>query len=145
MPTPPVALARRHHFRFADEHAVTRWNRLFGVDVRRASVMVGPERFEARFGPWYVATPLANVADAELTGPYRRWKVAGPAHVSVADRGLTFASTTARGVCVRFHEPVPGALAIRRLRHPALTVTVEDPASLVDLLETVLRPQAGTA
>ena len=50
-------------------------------------------------------------------------------------RGLTFATTAAGGVCVRFHEPVEGLLPRGPLRHPAVTVTVEDPDDLVRFIE----------
>jgi hypothetical protein len=59
-------------------------------------------------------------------GPYGLVKTAGPAHLSFADRGLTFASNGDRGVCIRFREPVPGISPTRQPLHPALTVTVAD-------------------
>jgi hypothetical protein len=34
--------------------------------------------------------------------------VAGPARLSLADRGLTFATTTRTGLCITFRSPVPG-------------------------------------
>jgi hypothetical protein len=98
----------------------------FGISPARAEVRLGDGRFVARFGPWTVDTPLTNVAGAEVTGPYGMLKTAGPAHLSFADRGLTFASNGTRGVCVRFREPVPGISPSRALLHPALTVTVAD-------------------
>ena len=45
-----------------------------------------------RYGPWSLRTPLSNISGAELTGPYNLVKVAGPPHVSLADRGLSFAT-----------------------------------------------------
>ena len=85
----------------------------------------------ARFGPWCVRTPLTNVAELAITGPYAGWKVVGPPHLSFADRGLTFGTGTTRGVCIRFHEPVVGMEPTGRLRHPALTVTLRDPEHLI--------------
>lgn len=105
--------------------------RLFGVTPASARCTLGAERLEVRFGPWHVVTPLANVERVAITGPYRPWKVAGPAHVSLADRGLTFATSVHPGVCICFHEPVPGIEPTGRVTHPALTVTVEDPPALV--------------
>ena len=79
-------------------------------------------------------TMTSNIVAADLTGPYQWWKVAGPPHLSLADRGITFATTTAKGVCLRFREPVGGVLPVPRLRHPAATVTVRDPHELVEML-----------
>ena len=98
----------------------------FGISPSRAEVRLGDGRLVARFGPWTVSTPLTNVAGAEVTGPYGLVKTAGPAHLSFADRGLTFASNGDRGVCIRFREPVPGISPTRQPLHPALTVTVAD-------------------
>src|SRR5436305_1548564 len=79
----------------------------FGTTPSHAWVRVGDGRLAARFGPWTVTTPLANVAGAEESGPYTLPKTAGPARLSFADRGLTFASNGDRGACIRFREPVP--------------------------------------
>jgi hypothetical protein len=81
-----------------------------------------------------VRTPLSNVVGAEITGPYSFAKVAGPAHLSFKDRGLTFATTTKRGVCIRFREPVKGISPFGLVRHPALTVTVRPAEELVQAL-----------
>jgi hypothetical protein len=109
-------------------------SRLFGVSPATAGVDVVDGRLVARFGPWRVVTPVANVASARVTGPYAWWKVIGPAHLSLADRGLTFATTDRGGVCLSFHHPVHGIEPTGRLRHPGLTVTVADPSALLDLL-----------
>jgi hypothetical protein len=61
-------------------------------------------------------------------------KVFGPPHLSIADRGLTFATNARRGVCIRFHHPVAGIEPLGVVRHPGLTVTVDDPEGLVDAL-----------
>ena len=71
-------------------------------------------------------TPLDNVVTTQVTGPYQVAKVIGPAHLSLADRGLAFATNARLGLCIRFHEPVAGIDPLGRLRHPALTVTVAD-------------------
>jgi hypothetical protein len=63
------------------------------------------------------------------------WKVLGPPHLSFRDRGLTFATNQERGVCVRFHEPVAGIDPRGWIRHPGLTVTVEDPEALIAAIE----------
>lgn len=96
---------------------------------------VGAGRLEARYGPWCVVTDLANISGTDETGPYSWLKTVGPAHLSLADRGLTFASNPDRGLCIRFHEPVAGIEPTGRLRHPALTVTVSDVAGLAQAID----------
>jgi hypothetical protein len=97
-----------------------------GISPRTCWVEVGDSRLRARFGFWLVRTELANIEGTEVTGPYRTAKTIGPAHLSVADRGLTFATNADRGLCLRFRQPVAGLEPFGRLRHPALTVTVTD-------------------
>lgn len=119
-------------FRFAG--AVGAAAHVVAMRPSRAVVEVTETTFTARFGPWVVETPRSNIAGASVTGPYRWWRVAGPARLSFADRGLTFASNSSRGVCISFHEPVAGMEFTGRLRHPGLTVTVDDVDGLVRLL-----------
>ena len=106
----------------------------FGVSPRTAWIEVDEGRLLARFGLWVVRTPLANVAGTEVTGPYQVAKLLGPAHLSLADRGLAFTTNARRGLCIRFHEPVGGIDPLGRLRHPALTVTVADVHGLAAVL-----------
>lgn len=106
----------------------------FGVRPSTTGVHVTDEQLDARFGPWRVRTPLANVAGTERTGPYTLPKTAGPAHLSMADRGITFATNPDAGLCIAFHEPVTGIDPFRLIRHPGLTVTVAD----IDGLDAVL-------
>jgi hypothetical protein len=98
----------------------------FGVTPGRAWVDIKEGRLVARFGPWRLSTPLSNVARSEITGPYAFIKTGGPARLAITDRGLTFATNGERGLRIDFIEPVPGLEPTRRLRHPELTVTVED-------------------
>ena len=105
-----------------------------GITPRTASVEVDGDRVLARFGLWRLSTSLDNVEGTEVSGPYSPFKTIGPAHLSVADRGLTFATNSRRGLCIRFREPVAGIEPTGRLRHPGLTVTVAD----VDGLATAL-------
>lgn len=105
---------------------------LAGVRETTCRVVVDDETFDARFGRWRVRTPLDNVVDACVTGPYRFHRAIGP-RLSLADRGLTFGTSTREGACVRFHEPVVGLLG-RAVRHPGLTVTVAEPRRLVEVL-----------
>ena len=110
-----------------------------GVVPATAHVDVEDGRLEARFGLWRVSTPLSNVTGTEASGPYNPLKTVGPAHLSLADRGLTFATNSARGLCIRFREPVPGIEPTGRLRHPGLTVTVADVDGLAASLEGASR------
>jgi hypothetical protein len=107
---------------------------LVGVTPWTAHVDVTDDDLSVRFGPWSLSTPRSNVAGASVTGPYLPFKVLGP-HVSLADRGVTFGTSWRRGACIRFREPVAAALPTGLLRHPAVTVTVDDPEGLVALLE----------
>jgi hypothetical protein len=121
-----------HRFRFAFAAPFRVPLALLGVRPATASVTVDDAWLAARFGPWRLRTPRANVVAARRTGPYRWWRAIGP-HLSLADRGVTFGTSTGGGVCIEFATPVP-ALAGRRLRHPGLTVTVEEPDALVRIL-----------
>src|SRR3954468_24680147 len=106
-PAPPERSVSPQHFGFRFD----RWYRLaarpFGVTPATAHVEVtapadGERMFTARFRPWVVTTPVANIASTSTTGPYSLVKTAGPAHVSLHDFGLTFATNGDRGVCIRF-------------------------------------------
>ena len=110
--------------------------RPFGVTPRSAYVELDDDRFLARFGPWVVDTPRSNLRSAGVTGPYGLLRTIGPAHLSAADRGLTFATNGRAGVCLQFHEPVAGIDPVGLIRHPGLTVTVEDPEALAAELTT---------
>ena len=105
----------------------------FGVTPRTTRVTVGDE-LRVAFGPWRLRTPLSNIAAVEVTGPYGFVRTAGPAHLSFADRGVTFATNGDRGVCVRFREPVRVLDPTGRLRHPGATLTVADVEGLATLL-----------
>lgn len=120
-------------FAFASDARVLPFSILAGVLPRRARVEIADGMLAVRFGIWRLRTPLANVVSAEVTGPYSLLKVAGPPRLSLRDSGLTFATTTARGVCISFAEPVKaGPVDLRA--HSALTVTVADPEVLVAAL-----------
>lgn len=120
-------------FPFEFEPRYRRFLRLLDVSPDNSEVVVTPERFIARFGRWVVDTPLDNVAGACVTGPYRGYRAIG-VRASLADRGATFGSTTAGGVCVQFHQPVTGLEPLGVVKHPGLTVTVTDPDALVATL-----------
>ncbi len=129
---PPTG--RTFHFAFDPLHRAVAL--AFGITPGRASVELEGGRFHARYGPWRLSTDLANVAGSEVSGPYRTLTTIGPAHLSLADRGLTFSSNRRRGLCIRFKEPVPGIEPSGRLRHPGLTVTVADVEGLAAALAT---------
>ncbi|HET9102648.1 MAG TPA: hypothetical protein VFN55_04790 [Solirubrobacteraceae bacterium] len=127
----------RFPFRFTPAY---RWAaRPFGVRPDRAWVDLDAMTLRARFGPWRLHTPLANISAVKVTGPYAFIKTAGPAHVGFTDRGLTFASNGDRGVLITFRTRVPGIEPSGLLRHPELTVTVAD----VDRFAERLRALAG--
>jgi hypothetical protein len=107
--------------------------RPLGVTEETAEVVLTDQMFVARFGRLGTRTPLENVADASIISGFRWYKVIG-ARLSLADRGVTFGTTTRAGVCVRFHRPV-AALLGDKVRHPGLTVTVADPEGLVAALQ----------
>ncbi|MFB4313855.1 hypothetical protein [Actinomadura sp. 21ATH] len=117
----------RERYGFAFDRRFARPLALLGIRPDTCRLLLAPGGLCVRFGPWTVRTPLDNIAGAETTGPYSAWKAIGP-HLSLADRGLTFGTSTAQGVCVRFHAPVTGLDPLGLLRHPGLTVTVSDPA-----------------
>ena len=121
---PPLAdqpaAPRRFAFAWAPQHR--RVNRLFGVTPTRAWVDVDDERLDAHFGRWRVSALLSNIAAVEITGPYKFFKVAGPARLGVTDLGITFATNSRRGVLLTFREKVTGIEPFGVLRHPELTV-----------------------
>lgn len=127
------------HFPFAFDPAFRLAALPFGIVPSRTGVDVDDERLTARFGSWVVSTPLANVLAAEVTGPYHLTKVIGGPHLSFSDRGLTFATNARQGACIRFVRPVRGIDPLGRVVHPGLTVTVADPAPLVELLDVASR------
>jgi hypothetical protein len=129
-----TAAHRRFEFAFAPGYRPLA--RAFRVTPGAAWVDVDEDAFEARFGPWRVHTPLTNITDVDVTGPYAFWKTAGPARLAITDRGLTFATNGDRGVLIVFKSPVRGLDPLGVVRHPELTVTVTDVDGLADLLRS---------
>ncbi len=109
-----------------------------GVTPATAWVDVDTEQVRARFGPWVCVSSVRNIVDVQVSGPYLAAKAIG-ARLSRTDRGLTFGTTTAGGVCLLFDEPVPGLEPLGAVRHPGLTVTVSAPAAF----EAAVRAAAG--
>ena len=129
-------MSTQYPFEFEDRYRLPA--RLFGVTDHSASVTVNAADVEAKFGRWTVRTPLANVSSVTVTGPYSFLKTAGPARLSVSDRGITFATNCRRGVCLQFRRPVAGIEPTGLLTHPNLTVTVQDCDGLAEQLRVHL-------
>lgn len=108
---------------------------LFGIRPATARVVVTEEELLVRFGPWRLRSSVANVSGTQETTGYAWHRTAGPAHLSLADHGITFATNSQRGLCISFAEPVRAIEPTGRLLHPAMTVTVTDPGALAAALE----------
>ena len=124
----------RREFEFAFESRYRFAALGFRITPATARVMVTEDELLVRFGPWRLRTPLTNVAGSSLSSGYAFYRTAGPPHLSLADRGVTFATNSRRGLCVSFVEPVHAIEPIGLLRHPAATVTVADPEALASAL-----------
>ena len=122
-------------FSFAFEPPLDTWARWCAVVPTRSYIRVDDHGFEAVYGLWRVATPWSNVVGVERTGPYRARKVAGPARVSWADRGITMAATTVGGACLRFRRPVRGIDPFGVVRHPGATFGVVDLDRFIEVVE----------
>ena len=124
--------SERFEFAFAPAY---RWpGALFGVRPSTAWVEVGESELEARYGPWRAATPLSNIVEVAITGPYAYFKTVGPARLAITDRGLSFTPNGDRGVLLRFAEPIPGLDPVGLIHHPELTLGVAEPERLVTCL-----------
>ncbi|MEU4675236.1 hypothetical protein AB0F91_46690 [Amycolatopsis sp. NPDC023774] len=113
------------HYRLRAKFAATQpWiRRLLG---ERSGLQLDTDGLRVRLGPWVVTTSLSNLAGAETTGPFNALRGLG-ARLSLADHGLTLGTTSQRGVCIRFHRPIPGIDPWGLVRHPSLTATVAEP------------------
>jgi hypothetical protein len=119
------------HFPFFVER---RWRvplLFWGVKRRPYVELTADGRMVVRFGWWDVATPVSNMRDHRITGPYRWWSAIGVRR-SVRHGDGSFCSTDRRGVFVTFRERVPFAPIFRV---PALTVTVADVEAFSTALE----------
>lgn len=106
----------------------------FGVTPRRAWVEVTPSELYVRYGLWKLRSALSNISGVEVSGSYAFLKTAGPPHLSMSDRGISFATNGHEGLCIRFREPVPGIDPTKRIKHPGATLTVADVAGLARAL-----------
>ena len=91
-----------------------------------------------RYGPWRLVTPRSNVASAELTGGFAWHRTAGPPHLSLSDRGVSFTTNGDRALCLTFHEPVPAIDPTGTITHPGATIAVADPSRLASVLGLTL-------
>lgn len=124
-----------HHRLHADFAVPFPWlRRILGP---RSGLELDAAGLRVRFGPWLVETPLSNLAGAEATGPYSVFRGLG-VRLSLADRGLTFGTTTRGGVCLRFREPVAGIDPWGRIRHPGLTLTVAEPELVTEAVNRIV-------
>ena len=123
----------RFPFRFAAPYRLPAL--VFGIVPKTAWATVEHNKLDVRFGPWRLRTPLSNVKRARRSGGFAFIKTAGPAHLSLADHGITFATNGDDAVCLEFHDPVPAMEPTGRLRHPGATLTVADPQELLRLLD----------
>ena len=130
-------MTRRFPFAFEPSHRTAA--RPFGIHPENAWVEVTDSALDARYGRWRLHTPLANIERVALTGPYRYVKTAGPPRLGITDAGLTFGSNHRRGVLITFRSRVRATGVIR---HPELTVTVEDPEALAELLSERIATQS---
>jgi len=125
-------------FPFAIDRSLRPWSRVFLIHPETCVALLDEGTLTVLFGRWTVTTPVSNIAGVELNGPYRWWKVGGPARMSAADRGLTFATTSRGGACLSFHEPVRALDPFGAWRHPGLTVTVADPEQFAVAVEAAI-------
>ncbi|MGB0100056.1 MAG: SRPBCC family protein [Nocardioides sp.] len=121
-------------FRFAFSPAYAAAARPFGITPATTSVEVGPHWLYVRYGPWRLLTPRVNVVAAQVSGDFSFVKTAGPAHLSLSDRGVTMTSNGHRAICLEFAEPVTAIDTTGLIRHPGATLAVADPEGLAAAL-----------
>jgi hypothetical protein len=132
-----IVKGEAHLYPYAFDSIAGRAARLFGVSDDHG-LTLGGGRLQVRYGPWVLDTPATNLTSVAITGPYHLWKVLGPPHLSLADRGITFATNSTEGLCMRFAEPVPAIGPMGLVRHPGATVTVADVEHLEEMLTRYL-------
>jgi len=107
-------LSKSHRgFRFAPRYLLA--GLPFGITPWTARVQVDAGVLAVRFGYWRLRTPVTNIVGTVVTGPFGFLRTGGPARLSLADVGLTFATNGERGLCIRFAQPVRGGLNLRGL------------------------------
>jgi hypothetical protein len=121
-------------FEFAFAPRFSRLLRLGGITPETTLVTVTDDEYRVRFGGWKLNTPIANCTGTCLTEDYAWFKAIG-ARGSFKDKGVTFGTSTERGVCVLFAEPVRALVPGNLMNHPGCTVTVADCEGLIAALE----------
>ena len=121
-------------FEFAFSPRWSRLLRLGGITPETTLVTLTDDEYRVRFGGWKLSTSLANCTGTCLTEGYAWFKAIG-ARGSFKDKGVTFGTSTDRGVCVLFAEPVASLVPGNLMKHPGCTVTVEDCEGLIAALE----------
>ena len=96
-----------------------------GVVPRTCGVRLTADTLLVRFGLFRLETPLANIIDARVTGPYKLWR-SGGLRLSNKDSGITFGTSAGPGVCILFADRVRVLFP-----HEACTVTIARPAEFV--------------
>lgn len=126
-------MSTARHFDFRFDRPARYLLAAFGVTPATSGVDVGRDTLRVRYGPWRLSVDRRNVKTASVIGPFSAWRAIGP-RMSLADRGVTFGTSTRAGVCVRLWQPVAALAPARLLTHPAVTLTVDRPAELARLL-----------
>lgn len=120
------------HWNFAFTPKAEKLLRIFGVKPENSFVELDGECLVVHYGRFQLRTPRSNIAEAKITGPYKSFKVIGP-HLSAKDDGLTFGTSADKGVCISFKENVKSPLPFGRKSHSALTVTISNCESFVEV------------
>lgn len=127
------------HFPYAFDD---RWKPLFkalGV-TPDDGVTVTEDELIATYGRRRVRTPLANIKDAQVTGPHR-WYTAVGLRLSFTDDSITFGTNHRKGLSIDLHEPVPKVIGFRD--HSILWVSVADPEGLAAAIGHPVTTRAG--
>lgn len=101
----------------------------WGVTPGRAWVDLDEDAVHARFGPWRMDVPYANIRRWAIQGPYRWWRVVG-VRMTLRVWDVSFGSSAKDGVYLELVRPQRWF----GTNHPALTVTVADPEAFVAAL-----------
>jgi hypothetical protein len=128
---PASGQARVFPFRF--DRAARYLLPALGVTPATSRVQVADGQVLISFGPWRATVDRRNIRAVRVTGPFKAWRAIG-LRMSLADRGLTFGTSTRGGVCIEFRQPIAVLAPRWLLAHPAVTVTVDRPGDLVRLL-----------
>ena len=133
-----IRTAGPRHFDFRFDRPARYLLAALGVTPATSGVDVGPETIDIRYGPWRVSLDRSNVQEVSVSGPFSAWRAIGP-RLSLADRGVTFGTSTQAGVCLALRQPVAALAPGWLLTHPGITLTVDRPEDLASLL-TPVRP-----